>query len=414
MVKGLLVDDSQDVLQAYVVFLHRAAPTRIGVVAVLLVVGLAVGSGHAAGSAEDVIAEVRAATARYLDVARAREDGFVQVSGMEPAHGYHFVNPSAQMFTATVALASRTLDLTRPSILLYVERGGAWQLVGVEYALTTMPAVDPLPGAEWRRHEASCHYRDHREIARPVMSECAPRHPVSGSPFVFWHPSMVVAHVWAWYPNPAGPFAAENRYLAPYGGTAASLGHEHRRSEGEVRYSEMNHRVAGTFLVALAAVTLWGLVRPARIPAAAVLWIVFGLYLFVSSDPEAWPLGPRRFGEIFEDPLVVQHKLLALIPIALGLADLARRADVLSARSAALAVALLSAVGGGALFYHSHEGGIHLDRVFLQHAAIGLAGLVAAGVLVVGDRRRYMARVARWAWPATLAAVGILLLSYVE
>jgi hypothetical protein len=317
------------------------------------------------------------------------------------------------MFTATTALASRTLDLTRPSILLYVERDGAWQLVGVEYALATLPAVNPLPGAEWRQHEASCHYRDHREITHAHMNECPPRHPVSGSPFVFWHPSMTVAHVWAWYPNPAGPFAAENRYLAPYGGTA-SPGHEHRRSEGEVRYSQMNHRVAGTFLVALAALTLWGLLRPTRVPAAAVLWIVFGLYLFVSSDPEAWPLGPRRFAEIFEDSLVVQHKLLALIPIALGVADLARRADVLSARTAALSVALLTAVGGGALFYHDHEGGVHLDRVFLQHAAIGFAGFVAAGLLVLVDRRPGAARLTRWAWPATLAAVGVLLLFYVE
>jgi hypothetical protein len=387
---------------------------RILAVALVLLLHPAIGWGHSARTPEEVIAEVRAATARYLDIARAREDGFVQVSGMEPGHGYHFVNPTAQMFTATAALASGTLDLGRPSILLYVERGDVWQLVGVEYALASMPAVNPLPGAEWRAHEASCHYRDHREIASARMSDCAAKHPESGSPFVFWHPSMVVAHVWAWHPNPAGPFAAENRYLAPYGGTVSSHGHDHKRSETEIRYSEMNHRVAGTFLIALAAATIWSLRRPTRAPAAAVLWIVFGLYLFVSSDPEAWPLGPRRFAEIFGDSLVVQHKLLALIPLALGLTDLARRAQLLSGRAAVIAVALLSAVGGASLFYHDHEGGVHLNRIFLQHAAIGLAGLAMAGVLVVVDRRPGAARIARWMWPATLAAVGVLLLFYVE
>jgi hypothetical protein len=368
----------------------------------------------AAPTVEEVIAEVRAATTRYLDVARAREDGFVQVSGMEPGHGYHFVNPTAQLFTATTALASRTLDLARPSILLYVERDGVWQLAGVEYALATVPAVNPLPGAEWRQHEASCHYRDHQEIPGESMSGCAPRHPATGAPFVFWHPSMAVAHVWAWYPNPAGPFAAENRYLAPYGGTTASPGHDHRRSEGEIRYSELNHRVAGGFLIALAAVTLWALRGATRAPAAAILWIVFGLYLFVSSDPEAWPLGPRRFVEIFDDALVVQHKLLALIPIALGLADLARRSRALSPRATAIVGAALSALGGAALFYHDHEGGVHLDRVFLQHAAIGLAGILAASALVVAVLRPDVGRLARWAWPATLATVGVLLLFYGE
>ena len=52
---------------------------------------------------------------------------------------------------------------------------------------------------------------------------------------------MVVAHVWAWYPNPAGPFAVDNRYLAPYGGTASSPGHTHRRSGGDSRSSQRNH-----------------------------------------------------------------------------------------------------------------------------------------------------------------------------
>ena len=387
---------------------------RTVVLVLSLLLWPASGGSHSASTVEEVIAEVRAATARYLDIARAREDGFVQVSGMEPGHGYHFVNPTAQMFTATTALAAGTLDLARPSILLYVERGGVWQLVGVEYALASMPKTNPLPGAEWRPHEASCHYRDHLELPGATMSGCPARHPVSGAPFVFWHPSMVVAHVWAWHPNPAGPFAAENRYLVPYGGTVSSHGHDHKRSESEIRYSEMNHRVAGVFLVALAAATVWGLRRPSRPPIAAGLWILFGLYLFVSSDPEAWPLGPRRFVEIFEDSLVVQHKLLAMIPLGFGAAELARRANVLSGRAAVIVVALLSATGGASLFYHDHEGGFHLNWTFVQHAAIGLAGLGVAGVLVAVDRRPRAARLALWLWPATLAAVGVLLLFYVE
>ena len=153
----------------------------------------------------------------------------------------------------------------------------------------------------------------------------------------------------------------------------------------------------------LAAVTLGGPLWPTRTPVAAVLWVLFGLYLFVSSDPEAWPLGPRRFAEIFEDARVVRHKLLELIPMALGLADLARRANAVSARTTAVGMALLSAVGDSALFYHDHEGGVHLDRVFLQHAAIGFAGILRAGVLVVVGWRPASARLARWRgrrrWP---------------
>ncbi len=117
-------------------------------------------------SPDEVVAEVRRATEQYQDIARARADGFVQVSGMEARHGYHFMNINAPMLTAAGMVAS-TLDLARPPMLLYVERDGVWKLAGVEYALTTPPRPNPLPGSEWHWHEASCHYRDYREQPAP-------------------------------------------------------------------------------------------------------------------------------------------------------------------------------------------------------------------------------------------------------
>ena len=91
---------------------------------------LAAPAASSARGPEDVVAEVRRATARYVDIANARADGYLQASGMERHHGYHFVQPAAQ----ARALATGTLSLASPPVLLYVERDGAWQLVGVEYA----------------------------------------------------------------------------------------------------------------------------------------------------------------------------------------------------------------------------------------------------------------------------------------
>src|SRR5215510_3853286 len=88
-------------------------------------------------SADDVLDEVRRATERYREVAQARADGYVSMSGMEARHGHHFVNIQVQL----VAAASGTLDLARPPVLLYVERDDVWQLVGVEYVLPARPAV---------------------------------------------------------------------------------------------------------------------------------------------------------------------------------------------------------------------------------------------------------------------------------
>jgi hypothetical protein len=367
-------------------------------------------SPPAVPEADALIADVRRATARYLDIAHARGDGFVQVSGMEPRHGYHFVKRDVR------ALAATTLDLANPPILLYVERDGAWQLVGVEYALARRPASGPLPPGAWAEHEASCHYRDWRELPAARAGACPPRHPESGAPLVHWHPAFAVAHVWAWYPNPDGPFAPQNRYLDAWGGGAArAAGHHHERNAVEIAYSEMNHRVSGGFLLGLAV--LGALTADGRRAAvvrwlAAAGWIAFGAYIFVTADPEAWPLGAGRFAGVFRDALVLQHKLLSLIPVAIGLAEAARAVG--RAMPLRWIVPGVAIAGGLALFVHDHEGGLHFDRTFVQHAAMGLAGLVGgATLLVVGRAERWAARL-RWVWPALLGVVAVVLLVYAE
>lgn len=360
---------------------------------------------------DDVVAEVRRATARYVDVANARADGYLQASGMEREHGYHFVQPAAQ----ARALATGALDLAAPPVLLYVEQGGVWQLVGVEYALPSVPSDDPLPGAVWHRHEASCHYRDFRELPAASARACPARHPASGEIFVGWHPALAVAHVWAWYPNPLGVYAESNPWLAPWGGAAAP-GH-HGRNPVETFYSQFTHRIAGVILLTLAGVTVWEAWRPRPFPwnaLTAPLWVAFGVYLIPSSDPESWPYGPQRFREIFDDPLVLQHKLLALLPIAIGVITALRAAAVLPGRWLARALGVLALAGGATLFFHFHDGRVHIDAIYLQHALMGTTAIGVGVVLLAGTRTPRVRPWLAWAWPAFLAAMATVLLFYRE
>jgi hypothetical protein len=371
-----------------------------------------------ARAVDTILAAVREATVRYLDVERARGDGFVQISGMEPRHGYHFARVDAGS-VIVAALSGGRLDLARPPMLLYVERQGVWQLAGVEYALPTPPSSDPFPGAAWHEHEASCHYRDFRELPGARAGDCPPAHPASGEPFVLWHPAFAVVHVWAWYPNPDGPFAAENPYLAAYGGAPAPVaGHSHPRNPAEAIYSQFTHRIAGGVILWLAAVIAWETRRPRAWPWSAlssVLWIAFGLYLIPTSDPESWPWGPKRFVEIFGDPLVLQHKLLALIPITFGTVGLLRLRGVLRRRSWTYVVPVLAVLGGASLFFHFHDGRFHLDAIYLQHAAMGSAAVgLGVALLIAARRRQTGASLLRWSWPAFLVLLGLVLLVYSE
>ena len=367
-------------------------------------------------SADEIVAEVRRATEQYRDIARARADGFVQVSGMEARHGYHFMSMNTPILTAA-GMAASALDLARPPMLLYVERDGVWQLAGVEYALPVPPRPNPLPGAEWHRHEASCHYRDYREAPAPRAADCPPRHPESNEPFVLWHPTFAVAHVWAWIPSPDGPFSEENRALAPYGGTPRPTGHPHPRSETELAYSQVTHRVAGGVLLLVAALTAWESWRPRRFPWSAlssVVFIVFGLYLIPTSDPESWPWGPGTFMEIFTDPLVLQHKLLALVPLTYGVIGALRSAGILARSYWYAVVPTLAMLAGASLFVHFHDGRFHVDAIYLQHAAMGVTSL-AAGAMIFAARRTVRGEaLIRWGWPGLIGVMGLILLFYVE
>jgi hypothetical protein len=385
--------------------------TVLAVLGLVLTAVSAVVAAPSPTAPDDVVAEVRRATARYLDIANARADGYVQASGMEARHGYHFVQPTAQ----ARALATGSLDLSQPPVLLYVERAGVWQLAGVEYALPSVPSSSPVPASAWHRHQASCHYRDFREIAAASARECPARHPQSGEIFVGWHPALATAHVWAWYPNPDGPFAETNAYLAPYGGFVPP--EHHARNPAELLYSELTHRLSGVILLVLAAVTVWESWRPRPFPWNAVsapLWVAFGVYLIPSSDPESWPYGPQRFMEIFEDPLVLQHKLLALLPIVIGAIAVLRGTGRLPSRRLVRVLAGLAIAGGLTLFFHFHEGRIHFDAIYFQHALMGSTALGVGVALLIGTRHEAPQRWLKWAWPTFLVVMATVLLIYRE
>jgi hypothetical protein len=368
-----------------------------------------VGAAPASSPSGEVVSEIRRHTERYQDVVRAREDGYVQASGMMRHHGIHFVNLRLQLLAVSVGL-----DLSRPPALLYVERDGDWRLAGVEYALAQPPTTPgPIPPEAWERHEASCHYRDDEEVAAARASDCPPKSPTTGSPFVIWHPAMAVAHVWAWIPNPAGLFAPENAALAPWGGSV----HRHARSAAEAAYSTLNHKVSGMMLLLIAATTWWETRRRRGFPWSALsapLWMAFSVYLFLSGDPEAWPLGPGSFAEALADGVVVQHKLLAMIPLLIGVVELLRGAGWLRSPRWLVAFPVLALLGGGALFIHTHDGGFHLDQRFLHHAIMGTTALAGGVALLVARRTRAGRAVLGVAWPALLTLVSLLLLFYFE
>ena len=142
--------------------------------------------------------------------------------------------------------------------------------------------------------------------------------------------------------------------------------------------------------------------------------MAFSVYLFLSVDPEAWPLGPGTLADAFADGLVVQHKALAAIPMVIGVVEMLRRARLLRSSRWRAVVPVLAVLGGATLVVHGHHGGVQLDRIFLHHAAMAAAAVTDAGALFLAQRTEAGRGALVRAWPALLALVALLLLAYSE
>jgi len=72
--------------------------------------------------------DVRQATARLLDLARAEVEGYVDISVFFPKMGWHYLKPE---------LLDGKFDATQPELLVYANDpcGGPRRLVAVEYAV---------------------------------------------------------------------------------------------------------------------------------------------------------------------------------------------------------------------------------------------------------------------------------------
>jgi hypothetical protein len=155
------------------------------------------------------LALARIATARYAtDLGRAKADGYkMQITQMIPNMGFHFLNPAVKGF-----------DVRKPAILVYVKRGGNWQLGALEWVFTKKPAKPPIEGATYGAFGAACHYSNGEFVPALSQDECAKTSPQAGAPFTFWHPALVTLHIWLWYPNPTGLYSGTNPLATPYNG----------------------------------------------------------------------------------------------------------------------------------------------------------------------------------------------------
>ncbi|MFO0698178.1 MAG: hypothetical protein U0236_03030 [Nitrospira sp.] len=149
--------------------------------------------------------------------------------------------------------------------------------------------------------------------------------------------------------------------------------------------------------------------------AIGAVWMLFGLFIFVQADPDAWPIG-RGFIESWAMPTAgewLQHKLLSGVPFVLGLYAIHHPATGYT-RRLTYAVGVVSVLGAGGLLYHQHLDHPGMDVVNTQHRLFaGTALLIAVSLFQEARGRR------GWSWknhvlPTLLIILALQLVWYVE
>jgi len=152
---------------------------------------------------------------------------------------------------------------------------------------------------------------------------------------------------------------------------------------------------------------------------------VAGLFLLIFSDTEIWPFGPQTpWYAITHNVEDLQHKIFAVILLALGIVEFQRVRGRLKAGWAGWFFPIIGAAGAILLLFHVHGGDMHaphametMEHIQNEHRWLAAAGFGVAltnGAAALNQAPQKWHQVFRTAWPTLMIVLGVLLTLYTE
>lgn len=196
----------------------------------------------------------------------------------------------------------------------------------------------------------------------------------------------------------------------------STLGHSaHQDVSLETRtWLDFNHHLGGFMVLILAGLTWLEVleVKPAGViklgwPACLLL---IGGYNLIASDRFAWPIGPSGLVESLSIPVVLQHKMLAVAVLALGVIELLRRLRLIARPSWLSLFYGIAFLTGGLLLLHAHA---HGSGTATSHVLMGVLALLALACKVLVDHGLIVGRVT-YLYPVLLLGLSVQLLLFTE
>jgi hypothetical protein len=136
--------------------------------------------------------------------------------------------------------------------------------------------------------------------------------------------------------------------------------------------SEMNHHIAGIFLIAIGLSVIWSKHDRSRAWLrwlTPILFITAGLLLAAWSDSEIWPRGNLSWSWLLQhDAEARQHKLYALLLIVFGLVEYVQSTPRLRKPWLNMVFPALCVIGGASLFLHHHSSMVVANANGIDHS----------------------------------------------
>jgi copper resistance protein D len=204
----------------------------------------------------------------------------------------------------------------------------------------------------------------------------------------------------------------------------APSGHHHRHRppllppDQDQAYSELNHHVAGVFVLLAGGIALLASADSVRFSWARFGWpgffFLLGVFLLVRHDPESWPVGPLSLQESLSDAQVVQHVIFACIVLAIGIVEWLRCRGILTHSAWSLVFPALAVSAAFMLFAHKHGEGPSADKIYRHHIIMAIAGVIAMIAKVIDDTQLVKGKISSYLWTGLMMFIGLMLLIYTE
>lgn len=193
-------------------------------------------------------------------------------------------------------------------------------------------------------------------------------------------------------------------------------------SRASTDWSDYNHNIAGIFVATIAVFAIFAALRPPpphRGPYWPLGFAFLGLFLFVRSDPETWPLGPIGFWEsTLNSGEILQHRIATFMAFVMGVLEYRARHPKNTNLKLIYMFPLLGAFGGLMLLTHSHVGFQPKTAFLIQagHTLMGVFSIIVASArwLEIRLQDPKQKQIAGLVSAFAMLQVGMILMFYEE